>query len=66
MDAPVDLKTPAKSDAKDAEIPIDIARYQVAPDGKWIAIIADEEAKAALQTVYQARVLQKGLSVSSW
>jgi dipeptidyl aminopeptidase/acylaminoacyl peptidase len=41
-DAPVDLKTPAKSDAKDTEIPIDIARYQVAPDGKWIAIIASD------------------------
>ena len=37
-----DLKTDAKSDAKDAEVPIDVSRYQVAPDGKWIAIIADD------------------------
>ena len=41
-DALNDLKTNAKADPKDGEVPIDIARYQVAPDGKWIAIIADD------------------------
>ena len=41
-DVPSDLKTDAKSDAKDGEVPIGITRYQVAPDGKWIAIIADD------------------------
>jgi dipeptidyl aminopeptidase/acylaminoacyl peptidase len=41
-DAPSDLKTDTKSDAKDGEVPIDVARYQVAPDGKWIAIIAND------------------------
>jgi dipeptidyl aminopeptidase/acylaminoacyl peptidase len=41
-DAPSDLKTDSKSDAKDGEVPIDVARYQVAPDGKWIAIIAND------------------------
>jgi dipeptidyl aminopeptidase/acylaminoacyl peptidase len=40
--APSDLKTDAKPDAKDGEVPIDVARYQVAPDGKWIAIIAND------------------------
>ena len=41
-DALNDLKTNAKADPKDGEVPIDIARYQVSPDGKWIAIIADD------------------------
>jgi len=37
-----DAKTDAKADAKDGEVPIDISRYQIAPDGKWIAIIAND------------------------
>jgi dipeptidyl aminopeptidase/acylaminoacyl peptidase len=41
-DAPSNLKTDAKAAAKDGEVPIDVARYQVAPDGKWIAIIAND------------------------
>jgi dipeptidyl aminopeptidase/acylaminoacyl peptidase len=41
-DAPSDQKTGPKSDSKDGEIPIDIARYQISPDGKWIAIIAND------------------------
>jgi dipeptidyl aminopeptidase/acylaminoacyl peptidase len=36
-DVPNDLKTD-----KGGEVPIDVTRYQIAPDGKWIAIIADD------------------------
>ena len=41
-DVPNDLKTDAKSDAKGGEVPIDVTRYQIAPDGQWIAIIAED------------------------
>lgn len=41
-DAPSNLKADAKSNAKDAEVSIDVARYRIAPDGRWIAIIADD------------------------
>jgi dipeptidyl aminopeptidase/acylaminoacyl peptidase len=34
--------TPKKSDAGSGEVPIDVARYQVSPDGKYIAIIATD------------------------
>ena len=37
-----DLKTEAKPDANGGEVPIDLTRYQIAPDGKWIAIIAED------------------------
>jgi hypothetical protein len=41
-DASSKLKTDAKSDAKDSEVPIDVARYQVSPNGMWITIIAND------------------------
>ena len=37
-----DPKPDTKSDAKDGEVPIDVSRYQIAPDGQWIAIIAND------------------------
>jgi dipeptidyl aminopeptidase/acylaminoacyl peptidase len=41
-DAPSSPKTDAKPDADSSEVAIDVTRYNVAPDGKSIAIIADD------------------------
>ena len=41
-DMPSNPKTDAKSDADSGEVSIEVTRYKVAPDGKSIAIIADD------------------------
>jgi dipeptidyl aminopeptidase/acylaminoacyl peptidase len=41
-DAPSPPKPEAKADADSGEVPLDVASYQVSPDGRYIAIIADD------------------------
>ena len=54
-DVPNDLKTDAKADAKGGEVPIDVTRYQIAPDGQWIAIIAEDPQTAGEKAQKEAK-----------
>jgi dipeptidyl aminopeptidase/acylaminoacyl peptidase len=55
-DAASDLKADAKSDAKDGEVLIDVAQYQIAPDGTWISIIAHDPQTPGEKAQKEAKV----------